>query len=116
MTSITDGTSNTVAIGERPVNYKDEFGGWYLTDGDQLMAHPNTDVTLYGYASCVGPVAGVFRQDTVESQCSASHYWSLHTGGNWLLGDGSVRFMAYSAQATITQMASINGGEVVTLP
>jgi prepilin-type processing-associated H-X9-DG protein len=35
-------------------------------------------------------------------------------GGNWLLGDGSVRFFPYSAGTTILpQMASINGGEVV---
>jgi prepilin-type N-terminal cleavage/methylation domain-containing protein len=117
MDGITDGTSNTVAIGERPVNHKDEFGGWYLTDGDQLMAHPNTDADLYGYADCVGPAAGVFKADVLESRCSASHFWSVHTGGgNWLSADGSVRFLTYTAQATITQMASRNGGEVFSAP
>jgi prepilin-type processing-associated H-X9-DG protein len=57
------------------------------------------------------------------------HYWSLHTGGcNWLMADGSVQFITYSAgtanlttinnvQVTVLEaLASRAGGESVTLP
>jgi prepilin-type processing-associated H-X9-DG protein len=37
-------------------------------------------------------------------------------GGNWLLCDGSVRFMTYSAGETvIPAMATISGGEMVSI-
>jgi prepilin-type processing-associated H-X9-DG protein len=40
----------------------------------------------------------------------------MHPGGaNWLLADGSVRFITYSQASIITAMASINGGEIVAL-
>jgi prepilin-type processing-associated H-X9-DG protein len=36
----------------------------------------------------------------------------LVAGGNWLMCDGSVRFMAYSAGTTVIPlMATIDGGE-----
>jgi prepilin-type processing-associated H-X9-DG protein len=38
----------------------------------------------------------------------------MHTGGaNWLFGDGSVRFMAYSGQPATVPLATRAGGEVV---
>jgi prepilin-type N-terminal cleavage/methylation domain-containing protein/prepilin-type processing-associated H-X9-DG protein len=41
------------------------------------------------------------------------HFWSYHAGGgNWLMCDGSVRFMAYSAGTTVIPiMATIAGNE-----
>jgi prepilin-type processing-associated H-X9-DG protein len=51
----------------------------------------------------------------VQNPTSACHNWSLHPGGgNWLLGDGSVRFITYNAATTtLVDMSSMNGGEVV---
>jgi prepilin-type processing-associated H-X9-DG protein len=49
----------------------------------------------------------------VTDNCDTQHYWSFHTGGaNWLLADGSVRFLQYTAGTTaVPIMASRNGGE-----
>lgn len=53
-----------------------------------------------------------FRPNVISNSQAACHYWSVHSGGNWLLGDGSVRFLT-STVATLVNMSSINGGEVV---
>ena len=45
-----------------------------------------------------------------------NHFWSHHTGGaNWVLGDGSVRFLPYAASAVTIPLASRNGGEAVSI-
>jgi prepilin-type processing-associated H-X9-DG protein len=120
ISSITDGTSNSVAVGERPVNPTGQWGWLYATDYDTLMAVPSND-DYYGQPTdgqppdCPRPSA--FRNDIVDGRCSHSHYWSLHPGGaNWALADGSVRFISYTAADIVAQMASINGGEVVEVP
>jgi len=119
MASITDGTSNTIAIGERPVHFAASWGWWYSTDFDTLLAHPSND-SFYGRAtdgaSPACPRPSFFRTDLVNGRCAHTHYWSLHTGGaNWGLADGSVRFISYnSANPVLVGMASISGGEVVS--
>jgi prepilin-type processing-associated H-X9-DG protein len=49
--------------------------------------------------------------------CHANHPWSFHSGGaNMLLGDGSVRFISYSASRVLPALATIRGGENVEVP
>jgi hypothetical protein len=46
--------------------------------------------------------------------CNVNHYWSpFVAGGNWGFGDGSVRFIGYSASPVMPALATRNGGEVV---
>jgi prepilin-type N-terminal cleavage/methylation domain-containing protein/prepilin-type processing-associated H-X9-DG protein len=112
ITSITDGTSNTVMVGERPPASDLSWGWWALSDSDNILAHPNREIFLV--PDCSGNE--VFRPDVPSNPTAACHYWSMHTGGaNWLLADGSVRFITYSQAGAITAMASINGGEVCSL-
>ncbi|MGL6074508.1 MAG: DUF1559 domain-containing protein [Fimbriiglobus sp.] len=118
MASITDGTSNTVAIGERPAHIPGQWGWWYATDFDSIMAHPSND-DLYGNAIGGGspacPRPSFFRADKLDDRCAHTHYWSMHSGGaNWAIADGSVRFLTYNAaNPTLVSMSSMNGGEVV---
>jgi prepilin-type N-terminal cleavage/methylation domain-containing protein/prepilin-type processing-associated H-X9-DG protein len=111
--SISDGTSNTIMVGERPPSHDLYWGWWAYSDSDNILAHPNRET--FTVSGCNGNE--LFRPDVATRPGAACHYWSMHAGGaNWALADGSVRFIQYSAVATITQMASINGGEVVNLP
>jgi prepilin-type N-terminal cleavage/methylation domain-containing protein/prepilin-type processing-associated H-X9-DG protein len=108
---VSDGLSNTLMVGERPPASDLGWGWWMYSDSDNLLGHPNRET--YTVAGCSGNE--YFRNDQIKNSKAACHYWSLHpNGGNWLLGDGSVRFFNYSAAATtLVDMASMNGGEVV---
>jgi len=110
--SFTDGLSNSVMVGERPTDQARDWGWWLYSDGDTLLGHPNLNSGYWGG----GCVPGFFKPDTFGSTCSTAHFWSFHSGGgNWLMGDGSVRFMRYSSATTVlVPMSSINGGEVFT--
>jgi prepilin-type processing-associated H-X9-DG protein len=40
------------------------------------------------------------------------HFWSVHIrGAHFLFGDGSVRFLPYSADAVLPALATRSGGE-----
>jgi prepilin-type N-terminal cleavage/methylation domain-containing protein/prepilin-type processing-associated H-X9-DG protein len=119
VTDIVDGTSNTVAVGERPAHSPLQWGWLYATDFDTLMAVPSND-DVFGQASGGSPPCprpSHYRDDTIDGRCAHTHFWSLHPGGaNWALADGSVRFIPYTAADTVVLMASRDGGEVVQLP
>jgi prepilin-type N-terminal cleavage/methylation domain-containing protein/prepilin-type processing-associated H-X9-DG protein len=107
-----DGTSNSLLAGERPPSHDLYWGWWAYSDNDSILALPNTERFVSG---CAYP--GIFKPDVATNKCAATHFWSAHSGGaNWLLGDGSVRFATYSSYDVLRMMASITGGEVVTLP
>jgi prepilin-type processing-associated H-X9-DG protein len=139
MTSITDGTSNTVIIGERPALVSDWYGYLSYKDYDSMVwafyggtadaASPtqatnvssapgipyvkSTGIRFASGSSC--PPQG-FGPGHVRETCDASHLWSQHTGGaNFTLGDGSVRYISYTVGATLVrQLATRAGGEVVS--
>jgi prepilin-type processing-associated H-X9-DG protein len=84
-----------------------------------MLANPNREVAIVTQANgqpCPSPA--YFQDDLLTNNCSAMHFWSVHPGGgNWLLADGSARFLNYDAGTTILPaMASMNGNEVVVLP
>jgi prepilin-type N-terminal cleavage/methylation domain-containing protein/prepilin-type processing-associated H-X9-DG protein len=115
--SITDGTSNTVMVGERP-SYPSNCGYWAYVEIDSNLGLPNSrqwcaNQDQFGNACPGGPQW--FRQGDINNPCDGNHYWSLHTGGgNWAFCDGSVRFLSYTIGTAVQgALATKNGGEVI---
>ncbi|MFO0965951.1 MAG: DUF1559 domain-containing protein [Gemmataceae bacterium] len=112
--AITDGTSNTLMVGERPPSADLFWGWWAVSDFDCLLS---TNQLYAFYNGCSFP--GVFRQADLNSPAcggESNHFWSLHMGGsNWLMADGSVRFLTYASQPLTIPAATRAGGESVDL-
>jgi prepilin-type N-terminal cleavage/methylation domain-containing protein/prepilin-type processing-associated H-X9-DG protein len=121
---ITDGTSNTVMVGERPPSADRTWGWW--TFGTGQMSTGSSDAVLGAeelrqatrdfYPKCSkGPYS--FSPGNLQNDCDQFHFWSLHPGGaNFLLADGSVRFLTYDAAGVLKALATRAGGEVFPMP
>jgi len=117
---ITDGTSTTLMVGERPPS-RDLYYGWVMGAGwdgsdigDNTLAARAVD-----YASALGcPASKVgFQPGRLDVDCDQVHYWSLHNGGgNWLYADASVHFWTYAYNNILPAACSRNGGEVYDQP
>lgn len=122
LSDIMDGTSNTLAVGERPPSRDLILGWWYAGwgqdkdgEGDMLLGVRTRNRSEYGRGCPGGPFD--FQAGSVDNQCDAFHFWSPHSGGaNFLLADGSVRFLAYSANDLLPALASRAGREGVAVP
>lgn len=122
---ITDGLSNTLMVGERPPSADLQFGWWYagigqrLTgSGDMILGVREANLRVIVAGSPCGPGNYYFRPASGFSDpCGVFHFWSPHPGGaNFAYCDGSVRFVAYSANPIMPDLATRTGGEVVSVP
>lgn len=120
---ITDGTSTTLLVGERPPNWDTELGWWYAGMGQDKLG--SADVYLgvrelmvyYKYFSDCRRGPYQFTDGRLNDPCAAFHFWSLHPGGaHFAFCDGSVRFLSYTANSVLPALASRDGGEAVEAP
>lgn len=113
--TIADGTSNTIAVGERHGTpdepQRDTF--WAFSTAMSLSdANPNPAnlAVTPKFWSC-------YKDWTYDRPCQFG-WGTYHSGGlNWLLCDGSARLLSRTMDMTVfCSMATIAGGEVVSEP
>jgi prepilin-type N-terminal cleavage/methylation domain-containing protein/prepilin-type processing-associated H-X9-DG protein len=124
--SITDGTSNTLMVGERPPvpdtggpDGHGWCGAWVYSEIDSAMGLPNSRQWCAGVDptgnSCPGGLQWLQPPQGANNGCDGHHYWSRHTGGaNFCFADGSVHFLQYGIGTSIqAALATKDGGEVI---
>jgi prepilin-type processing-associated H-X9-DG protein len=108
---VTDGTSSTVMVGERPPAASTTWGWWTWGPYDASLAVRNSVDDPHGTAC---PLPQTCSPGQANRECDALHSWSQHpNGANWLFADGGARFLSYSAAPLLPKLATRSGGEVV---
>jgi prepilin-type N-terminal cleavage/methylation domain-containing protein len=142
---VTDGTSNTLLMGEHPPDGNFLYGWWFAAAGMDGMG--DIEITLgtnefaansqdsenpfaqsaSGYSipspGCpfepkVGGGGYHFGPGNVNNFCDIYHFWSFHPGGgNFAMTDASVRFLNYGVTPLVMMaLGTKAGGETVNLP
>jgi prepilin-type processing-associated H-X9-DG protein len=124
LSDITDGTSQTLMVGERPPPDTLQAGWWYpWWSSDTVgLQGPNNGMLFYQspFEPLINPCRHpqvAFGPGRVDNPCDRYHLWSYHPGGaNFLLADASARFLSYEAESIMVALASRDGGELLVLP
>jgi prepilin-type processing-associated H-X9-DG protein len=124
ISSVRDGTSNTLMLAERPPPANGHWGWWDSKCCTQDTISPivgGNDSYGYGiFGECPDPA--YYRSGNVQDNCTFNSLSSFHSGGgNFCMADGSVRTIAYDiahvmcgSTTLLEALASRNGAEVIS--
>jgi prepilin-type N-terminal cleavage/methylation domain-containing protein/prepilin-type processing-associated H-X9-DG protein len=120
---VTDGVSNTLLLAERPPPADGQWGWWdsacCIQDGISPIRGDRKIYSSGAYGNCSDPA--IYQPGRVDDNCAFNAIWAFHSpGGNFCMGDGSVRTIAFEAgnrpadgKSLLESLASRAGGEVV---
>jgi prepilin-type N-terminal cleavage/methylation domain-containing protein len=115
MAAITDGTSNTLVIGEyttTTVPRRTSFWAFTYTSYNQSSIGAESRLFGMDYQRCA-TTPGLYGDQLCKRSINSGHM----VGGNFLLADGSVRFISFAAALDLVQnMATMSAGEAAVLP
>jgi prepilin-type N-terminal cleavage/methylation domain-containing protein/prepilin-type processing-associated H-X9-DG protein len=124
LAGVTDGTSQTIAVGERSHNLSyvtwvaRSIGGWLgktsPIEGGTDQFNPSPEEC---WTQVLGPAGLEDGPRTINNpEAHVEDYWSRHSGGaNFLFADGSVRFLKSSISPTPWRaLATRNFSEIVS--
>jgi len=117
--SVTDGTSNTIIVGEMMPSRAADSNFWFQNGGLAGMTVPlgwNSNTVDPNAAGCATNWQAASAPLGCRFGAAAKGFVSLHPGGaNFAFADGSVHFLKTSInQATYCALGSRNGGEVLS--
>jgi len=120
---VTDGLSNTIMIAERPPSATGQWGWWDTPCCTQDVLSPvrgrNDPFSSGTFGNC--PKIAIYQLGRYQDDCAFNAVWALHpTGGNFCMGDASVRTISFAAGdqqirvfSLLEALASRDGDEVV---
>lgn len=121
LVDVTDGTSNTLLVGERPPPEL-RTPNWYANSGifgsGSLASHVGVrEIHDDPAVDYVCPQPAHFGPATPKSPCGYVHFWSFHpNGANFVFCDGSVHFLTYAADPLLPALATRAGGDIAEIP
>jgi len=100
---VTDGLSNTILLGERPPPDDTKWGWWdsrCCIEDTISPAKGDRHIFSNGlYGKCPDPA--YYELGDVRDDCAFHALWANHqAGGNFCMGDGSVRTISYESGTT----------------
>jgi prepilin-type processing-associated H-X9-DG protein len=129
ISEIKDGLANTLMVGERPPSSDLGFGWMFAGYGNTgvgdltvalgvseraaALVEPDSGqaCSKLGDADPLSPMAWKIEPGSLRNFCDVMHFWSLHAGGgNFILADGSVRFVSYGVSASLQRALATRAG------
>jgi len=122
LTSSTDGTSNTLMVGEytsRTTSRRATFWGYTYASYNQSSVGAESRLFGMPYGASATDTTGCWGTPGLygDQTCKRAFNSGHTSGANFVMGDGSVRFITYGVALDLLQnMATMSGGEVAVVP